>query len=295
MEPTTERKIDDVLSRANKKNLKFLHVLFAGGLAGSLASIPVLLMGDGSIFAAAHPIVESVFSFSLYGLLVTGFLFSMYTGRGFIRSTWIIWKWGFSFLLLFVLLLFISPDASGLSAYAKGELWNDPVLVGLRTRLLYVTLALIPSVIFIYYISFKKPWKTRPTDPIAENPKWRKLLVALATGFVLLAVFQVLTLESIRRDLPEPADLSSLPDGEYSGEFPCAGAIYGAALSKGEDGIQIQLSSNHGSVYYSYASMVIPRIEREMRLPVDGITGATTTSSCIQKAVEAAIRKGKSP
>jgi uncharacterized protein with FMN-binding domain len=87
-------------------------------------------------------------------------------------------------------------------------------------------------------------------------------------------------------------DLSNLSDGIYKGEFSDGGGIYNVYVEINNHKIlNIILETDQDSRYVDYARPVTGRIIEEQTLLVDAVTGATTTSKCIIKAVEEALKK----
>ena len=88
----------------------------------------------------------------------------------------------------------------------------------------------------------------------------------------------------------EDTDLSALPDGSYHGQFKGGGGIYEATVSISEHKIlSIDQTSSRESKYIRFSKPTVQRIIEHQNANVDAITGATTTSKCIMKAVEDAL------
>ncbi len=289
-------RIDDRLSRGWKKNLKFLHVFVAGISLGSLVSVLALLLPgsrqDGLV-AASHVLIESVFVWSLSLSIVTGFLFSFFAGRGVVKSTWIICKWIGSFLVLAIYMFFVSPFAAGIAAR-----WNVFHVLAYTDESVMSTLLLATSAVsliylFLFYISFKKPWGHRSTDPLTESPRVRLVLFilsALLGGYTIVMIFYF---HSLRSEILPTLRWPESP-GEYQGTIECAAARYDVRFVVNQDGVRnIQISSSRTSIYFEYAKLLKERLEKAEAFPVDAVTGATTTSVCILKSVAKAIRSAR--
>ena len=97
---------------------------------------------------------------------------------------------------------------------------------------------------------------------------------------------------SALRAMPiEEIDLMNYDDGIYEGVFESGGGPYTVHVYIEHHKItDIRLMTVRRSKYLHYARAVIPRIIDHQSPAVDGITGATTTSKCIMKAVENALK-----
>ncbi len=83
------------------------------------------------------------------------------------------------------------------------------------------------------------------------------------------------------------------PDGIYRGAFTYGGFTYEVeAVLKGGVIKDILVLKNRDSKYARLAEGVTDRIKKSNSLDVDAVTGATTTSKALMKAVENALDKG---
>lgn len=86
-------------------------------------------------------------------------------------------------------------------------------------------------------------------------------------------------------------DLSKLHDGTYHGESVFGGFTYKVDIIVVNHSItDIKIISNRKVSYARFAEGVMPRILKAQNANVDAITGATTTSKALMKAVENALK-----
>ena len=90
----------------------------------------------------------------------------------------------------------------------------------------------------------------------------------------------------------ENSAVTGLPDGIYEGSFNGGGGIYEVKVEV-QHGMMMTIESfnDRRSKYEKYSRPVLDRIIEEQNANVDGITGATTTSKCLMKAVEDALKQ----
>ena len=86
-------------------------------------------------------------------------------------------------------------------------------------------------------------------------------------------------------------ELNVLKDGTFEGEFNDGGGFYIVKIKITDHRIsEVNLTTERESVYIEYARPVTRRILEKQTPDVDVISGATTTSKCIMKAAENAIK-----
>ena len=86
-------------------------------------------------------------------------------------------------------------------------------------------------------------------------------------------------------------DLSLLKDNTYRGETLCGNFSYGMeAVIKDNKLISLVVTKNRSTSYAKFAEGVVPKILKKQSADVDAITGATTTSKCLMKAVEQTLK-----
>jgi len=89
-------------------------------------------------------------------------------------------------------------------------------------------------------------------------------------------------------------DPATVPDGEYTGEFPFRQRyLYRVKVTvKSGKIVDIEVLENGTENEYAEKGLgVIPRILREQSPKVDAVSGATVTSKALMKCVEKALKK----
>lgn len=90
-------------------------------------------------------------------------------------------------------------------------------------------------------------------------------------------------------------DLSSIRDGDYIGSFSYSGFEYRVrTIVKNQKIINIEILQNRATRHAKRAEGVIAEIVKKQTPDVDAISGATTTSKAIMKAVENSLFNNKS-
>ncbi len=88
------------------------------------------------------------------------------------------------------------------------------------------------------------------------------------------------------------SDLSALTDETYHGEAKIGNFVYKVEVAVIEGSIvDIRAIDNRESPYAFYAEGVFGKIIRDQNANTDVVTGATTTSKALMKAVEDALEK----
>jgi uncharacterized protein with FMN-binding domain len=91
-------------------------------------------------------------------------------------------------------------------------------------------------------------------------------------------------------------DPATVPDGEYTGEFPFRQRyLYRVKLTvKSGRIVDIDVLENGTENEYAQRGLgVIPRILREQSPDVDAVSGATVTSKALMKCVEKALKQAR--
>jgi uncharacterized protein with FMN-binding domain len=113
------------------------------------------------------------------------------------------------------------------------------------------------------------------------------LLLALLAGCATQEMVRVRQMEINR------VDLTRVRDGAYQGDFTYGGYTYVVEVTVKEGRItSISPTANRDTGPARQAEGVIPRILAEQRNEVDAVSGATTTSKALLKAIETALTRG---
>lgn len=113
-------------------------------------------------------------------------------------------------------------------------------------------------------------------------PKWTFLLLLL-----LFLSCESAEMKRVRTMPIADVDLAAVPDGTYRGDFTYGKFTYEVRTTVKAHHIgKIDILKNRNSKYARMAAGVIPRILEKQTPNVDAVSGATTTSKALMKAVE---------
>ena len=282
--------------------VKTLHLLFVTSYFGGLAASLVILgsgaagridAGPDESYIMIYRINTFVVYYSLFGLTITAIIYGLYSKWGILKHRWIIIKWLLLFVIAGIYIGAYKPSINGIAALSSGgqvagetiNPFTDLFRKSLVTNVLILSLLLI-----IFFISTLKPFGTRSSDFLADNKIARISiisLIVLSAGFFIMGWVNLNRLRTLPVRSPE---LSAISDGIYTGAFGAGGGIYLVEVEIDNHRIsRLNLETDRDSKYVEYARPVINRVMEEQTLNVDAITGATTTSKCILKAVETAL------
>lgn len=283
--------------------LKTLHLLFMTSFFGGLTASLVILVSkppaglDLSLAGAdimLYRINTYIVYFSFFGLTITAILYGYLSNWGISRHRWIIIKWILLFVIAGVYIVAFKPSINGIAALSSGGQASGEetaLYEALVRKSVLNNVVLVCLLVIIFFISTLKPFGRRNSDFLAENRIARISLIAviiLSTGFFILGWMNVNRLRTLPIGNP---DLSMKPDGVYHGEFSDGSGVYHVNVEIEHHRISnVTLETDRNSEYVHYARPVIARVLKAQSLKVDAITGATTTSKCILKAVEEALK-----
>jgi len=154
----------------------------------------------------------------------------------------------------------------------------------------------------------RKP-KGKKSDPEKEASKLQSKFKFLLLSLFLLSGFSVAAvaekprqvnisdeIENIKRMDISHVDPATVPDGEYTGEFPFTQKyLYKVRVTVKSGRIEdIEVLENGtGNEYAEKGLRVIPRMLEKQSPDVDAVSGATVTSKALMKCVERALNKGR--
>lgn len=116
------------------------------------------------------------------------------------------------------------------------------------------------------------------------------ILAALATSFIFMVVIPEKKNDAIRQMPINNVDLNRLHDGSYKGEFAYGRYTYKVDVEIKDHTIgSIKVQHGRDSKHAKAAEGVIDKIIAKQAIDVDVVSGATTTSKAILKAVEYAL------
>lgn len=293
-----------ILNNNCQKLLKVVHLILAASVFGGLISIlSLLLLKQTERFQEnPFPIDLGIFKIFTWGvnyafliLMITAFIYGIFTKWGFIKYKWIMLKW------LLVLVMFIitwngfGPAVSGIASISDAGLNNSIMrseyLKFQNKALVYAVTEVILMVIIIL-LSVFKPWGERKVKGQIRQKTIIMVILPLIIVGVGFIVSNTISLNKIRNMPIGNVNLTKLNDGIYQGEAKVGSYVYKVKVEvKNHRIVDIKGIDTRKSIYVTYAEGVFPKIIREQMTDVDAITGATTTTSkAFMKAVENALK-----
>jgi len=191
---------------------------------------------------------------------------------------------------------FASPAINGMAALSdvfRQECVSQPDYLKFEQGTIIYTSLQLSLLVIIIFLSVFKPWGARKTK-LKVNRK-----IVIVSGIVigiLLAMSSVMQYSQLvhYRSLPiTEINLSYIDDGKYVGK-----ANYGFEYEvkvhvKNHKIENIEIIKNRDSFYARLAEGIKHKIIREQKVNIDAVTGATTTSKILMKAVETALHPVK--
>jgi len=135
-------------------------------------------------------------------------------------------------------------------------------------------------------------WPVRP-------PSLGRRVKAIACVILVLGVAAIVgcnnaEVRAVRAMPIDHVDLVKVKDGTYHGDFAYGGFDYQVQVTVASHQIKdIEVVKNRHTRQAKMAEGVVPRILDQQRNDVDAVSGATTTSKALLKAVERALAKGR--
>ncbi|BFN38338.1 FMN-binding protein [Fidelibacter multiformis] len=116
------------------------------------------------------------------------------------------------------------------------------------------------------------------------------LFSGLMVLFLLLTSCARKELTEVRTMEIQPIPLQAIPDGRYEGRFTYSNFEYAVeVLVENHQITGIRVLQNRTSDYAKKAEGVLEKVVKEQKTNVEAVTGATTTSKALLKAVENAL------
>ncbi len=290
------------LNKKTEKWLKSLHVIFVSGCIGCIFSIIVLVTLKNDIHKnqnlfqidlSIYHLVNTVLSYSFYGVIMTAFIYGLFTHWGFLKYYWIILKWAGAIAAFAIVWFQLGPAVNGCVALSDTGLQNSATAAeyahyGENSRIFIYLQCLL--FILLVFVSVHKPWGLRKTG---DNKKRKLILIISLCLFAFLifaSVMQHTTLKKFRNIQIANIDPQKIDDGTYIGQATFGGFTYKVKVTVTKHTIRnIDIIQNRKSDYARFAEGVIVKIIKTQKTNVEAITGATTTGKCILKAVENAL------
>ena len=229
-----------------------------------------------------------------YGFIVTGLMFSLFTSWGAFRLWWVSLKWVLLTVLGLALPLWVAPHVGAMTALSdamSGEVSGSAVYAAHVEAVLLASGLQAAVLVGIVVLSVFKPWGPRPV----RRPWPRSVSLAIA-AIVVIALAGNLWVQNVQlaayRRLPvTTVDATSLRDGRYEGSDVQAGFTYRVRVSVVAGRIErVDVLSNRDSPYAGLAPLATDKLAGRTRNDVDAISGATTTSKALLRAVADALQ-----
>lgn len=124
----------------------------------------------------------------------------------------------------------------------------------------------------------------------------RKIPMTLAASAILLVCLAscgTTDLRKVRTMQIKDIDLATVRDGTYEGAYAYGRFTYEVRVTiEGHAIASIDIVKNRDTAHAKDAEAVIDRVLAAQKTDVDAVSGATTTSKALLKAIETAIEKG---
>jgi uncharacterized protein with FMN-binding domain len=293
-----------MLGITSRRVLLSIHLALNSILIGGLVAVVVLnyakqgsQSGDQqyAINLALFKIHDTVVMNAGMGVIVTGLLFSLFTKWGFFDFYWVTMKWVGVALLFFVMIFYMAPAINGMAALSdvqRIQALGNPLYGQYEKQSAIFAALLLALLVAMIVLSVFKPWGQR-AKPFNVS---RKVVLGIGGGLGVIviasALLQFMQLQSYRRMPVKDIDLATIADGAYIGEAKF-GFTYKVEVAIKDHKIdRIKIIENYNSMYAKLAEGVIERVLGAQRPNIDAVTGATTTSKCLMKAIENAIERG---
>jgi len=120
------------------------------------------------------------------------------------------------------------------------------------------------------------------------------IVAVLLAGLFFTVIIPSMQYGEIRKMEINNVDLNTMEDGVYGGTFAYSQTEYKVEVKISDHQIDsIDILSGGKSEYAKSAEQIVDTIIREQQIDVDVVSGATTSSKAILKAVENALTGGK--
>jgi uncharacterized protein with FMN-binding domain len=292
-----------MFSLSGKKILLSIHILLISIWIGTLIAILLLLLVKQTQFnIGSFPaldktvflLFDSIIIKDSIAVAITGLLFSMFTTWGFFRFNWITIKWVSIVGLALIIMFLQGPVVNGMASLSDvflQEVRNNPDYLKFEHRTIIYTLIQLCLLTFIVFISVLKPWGQRKARKVLN----RKLVlsIGISLGIILAAssIMQYLQLVHYRNLPINEINLNQINDGYYTGTASFGFEYEVGVQIENHTIAEIDILKNRDSFYARQAEGIKYKLIREQKINIDAVTGATTTSKVLLKAVESALSR----
>jgi uncharacterized protein with FMN-binding domain len=291
------------LTKGARRVLLVLHITLACVWLGALAAT-ILLVGVQQV----HPVAawragldravllvhDTLIVNASYGFILTGLMFSLFTTWGAFRLWWVSLKWILLAGLGLALPLWVAPHVSSMSALSdamSGEVGGQAAYAGHAQAVMLASALQAVVLVGIVAISVFKPWGPRPA-----LRHWPRAVALGIAALIVLALagnlwVQNVLIEGYRRLPVAEVDVGALRDGRYEGQDAQTGFVYRVRVSVAGGRIErVAILSTRDSHYARLAALATDMLAGRTRNDVDAVSGATTTSKALLRAVADALQ-----
>lgn len=269
----------------SRKAILVVHLLVNAGWLGALLCMGALVLIARPFADRAAFVLNDVAVWTSLLVLATSLCFANFTPWGFLRFKWVTLKWIALALLSLEGVFLRTPALNALAAHADVHSTAGP-----RAGAIAWVAAECAALALVFLLSVAKPWG-RIARVLEPSPVLKVAIGVVALVLAAFASAQSAYLSHLRATAIAAVDLPRVADGEHTGE-----AIVGvrvAVRARVAHGRLVDVVVTDGPTghYAMLARGVSAKMVRAQRIDVDGVSGATTTSRAIQKAVEVALTK----
>jgi uncharacterized protein with FMN-binding domain len=289
-----------MLEKRGRRWLRVIHIILIAFLMGGLLSILLISRIPGlagkELFIAnltLYKLFNTVVTLAFYGVVTTGLMYSVFTHWGLTKHWWVVGKWVGTLTLFFLVWVWLGPSINGMVALSDAGIRNASDLnayLSYSSQIVPAILVALAIMAFLVSITTFRPWGMREQRYELKRSTILWLTgsaVVISISFGMIGYFDLEKYRALEISSP---DLKQIPDGVYQGAETYAGFVYVVEVSIENHLIKsLDILENRDSPYARYAEGIIPRILTQQSPNVDGITGATTTSKCLMKALESAL------
>lgn len=291
------------LNSSCQKLLKVVHITLVASILGGLISILTLLLlkrtknFQGNTFPIDLGILK-IFTLSVnYDfliLIITAFIYGLFTEWGFVKYKWIILKWLLVLTVFAITWIAFGPFVNGMTSISDAGLNNsimkNQYLKFQNKALIYTSIELFLMIMIALISVFKPLGKREVKHPIKQKTIIMIVLPLIIVG-IGFAAANAISLNKIRHMPIGNVNLARINDGIYNGQAKAGNYIYKVEVEvKDHKIIHIKGIQNRKSTYVTYAEGIFSKIIKEQKINVDAVTGATTTSKAFMKAVENSLK-----
>lgn len=289
------------------KAIKVIHVASCAETCSALLSIVSFALAKtgfpagspkaSSLDYASYVLFNGLFTWAFIATAASGLAFSLFSDFGFVRFRWVILKWVLSAGLVALACLWFGPSVDGCASISDASMQTGSMAAEYAASgkaILEGSLIIAIILAFLLAISILRPFGSRR---LRRNLDRRPAALAILVLALLGASFGVMTsiryhsLRSMRIAMP---DIAALADGTYAGSATDGSFIYKVKVGVASHKIvSVESLANRTTSYARLAEGVYPRVVRSQTVDVDAVTGATTTSRVLLKAIGAALVGGK--